>query len=384
MADKPIFGLRFGSGDDLLPASEDIRVFLERPKKEGKPEKHGQDLSTYAKQLESVIAFEGPERFGRAGKSFSDKALLSVLSHTCFFSAGLKTAVEQYKYHLHTFLSLDLRKPEVFIKSAEEELAALKPGVKQPERMLRLRDMVEERKTLLLQLKRQRQALANELDSIASYVVDNLVKIERLCEAARSILSDIEKTREEEQQLIDDIKTSFKEDLRSALHQGQITKQDLETAKHDVEALSGEIAHVFQEDAHALNVLYGAVFDHSSRFAREIEACLKGMKGGKDRTHDEEKKVFTQIEQLLIALLSEHRFEMHLKDVKSKTKHRSLLQEKRQALFEMVLQRMKKDRRAWEERRTGEERREADDPEHDGPEQRSGKERRHGDGRRHP
>ncbi len=382
MNDKHIFGLRFGSGDDLLPSPEDIRIFLESPKKEGRPEKHGEDLAPYAKQLDTILTFEGPERFGVVGKGFSERACLSVLSHTCFFSPGLKTAVEQYLYHLHTFLSLDLRKPEVFIKSAEEELAALKAGARQTERAIRLRDMVDERKTLLVKLKRQRQVLADELERIAFYVRDNLVKIEQLCETAKAVLSDVEKTREEEQQQIDEIKASFKEDLRNALHQGQITKKDLEKAKHDVDILSQEIAEVFREDTRALSRLYGAVYDHSSKFAGGIGECLAAISGKKDRTHDEEKKAFTRIEQLLISLLTDHQFELQLQDVRSKTKHRTLLLERRQILFELVHKRLKKERRAWEERRTGEDRRQFNDPDYDGPERRSGKERRTGGHRR--
>jgi len=56
--DKTIFGLRFRSNERLQPSLEELRSFLESPKKEDKGKLHGDDLAAYRDLLNAVEAFE--------------------------------------------------------------------------------------------------------------------------------------------------------------------------------------------------------------------------------------------------------------------------------------------------------------------------------------
>jgi hypothetical protein len=135
---KSIFGLRFRSQAEIHPSQEELRVFLESVKKKGGQEIHGNDLAKYRELLKDMQ------------QDIRDKMFYGVLNHSRFVNPALKSAVEQYKYHLHTLINLDLKKPKVFI--------------------------------------RRWAALAEELINIALYVRDNLVKIAKLCEASIVIL----------------------------------------------------------------------------------------------------------------------------------------------------------------------------------------------------
>jgi hypothetical protein len=113
--DKTIFGLRFRSNERLQPSIDGLRIFLDSPKREGKGKPHGDDLAVYRELLQAVESFEHGQQAG-----FRDRILFTVLGHSHLVKPALKSAVEQYKYHLHNLSELDLKKPSAFIKSAEE------------------------------------------------------------------------------------------------------------------------------------------------------------------------------------------------------------------------------------------------------------------------
>ena len=148
--DKSIFGLRFKSNSELLPSPADLSAFLAGPKKAGEPELHTDDLAHYSELISSILAFDLNENPGTAQEAFQKKMFLGVLAHSNFVKPALKSAVEQYKYHLHTLASQDPRKPLAFIKSAEEEMARLNPKIKEEAaRLARMQVMVDERKKTL-------------------------------------------------------------------------------------------------------------------------------------------------------------------------------------------------------------------------------------------
>src|SRR5208337_3767221 len=128
--DKTIFGLRFGANDELFPLQEDLRAFLDSPKDKNSKVLHREDLAAYNEMLENIRA----------------KMFYSALGHVSFFNQAFRSAVEQYKFHLHELRSVDFKKPTAFIKSAEEEISRLSPKKKgEAARLARLRKMVDER-----------------------------------------------------------------------------------------------------------------------------------------------------------------------------------------------------------------------------------------------
>lgn len=323
---KSIFGLRFESHAEIHPSQEELRVFLESMKKKGGQELHSSDVAKYRQMLEDMQ------------QDFRGKMFYGVLNHSRFVNPALKSAVEQYKYLLHALITLDLKKPRVYI--------------------------------------RRWAALAEELKNIALYIRDNLVKIERLCEASIDILVDFQIERKFENQLIEGIKTHFKEHLKDSLHHGPIAKQHLETVKKDVAMLSKEISAILREDVFALTGLYEAIHDHTKKIAREIDTLMDKMKSNKNKSFEDDKELFAQVEQVLVSLISECHFELTVTEIRTETTHEDILLEKRKEMLDYLFELLHKERRSRGNRRTGKDRRRSNDPNHNGSERRSGKDRR--------
>jgi len=218
--------------------------------------------------------------------------------------------------------------------------------------------------------------LAEELSNIALYIRDNLVKIEQLCEASIVILVDLQIKRKKEDQLIEEIKTHFKDHLKDSLHQGPITKQYLETVKKDVGILSKEISATFREDVFALTGLYEAIHDHSKKIVHEIDTLMANFRGGKEKSFEDDRVILEQIEQVLVSLISNFHFELTAAEIRTETAYKDILLEKRKEMLDYVFELLHKERRSRSNRRKGEDRRRFDDPNHKGPERRSGKDRR--------
>ena len=381
--DKSIFGLRFGSNPELQPTQEEIKAFLATPKKTGKRELHADDLAWYGEMLGRVTAFQQGRRQGMLPENFRERMFYGVLGLSSFFNPSLKSAVEQYKYHCHVLLTLDFKKPTAFIKSAGEEMGRLNPKKKsEAERLARLQGMVEERKRTLETLVKHWRARAKELQDVAHYIRDNLVKIEKLCEGSIVVLVDLQIARREEERLIAEIKEHFKERLRDSLHSGQVTKEQLEAAKKDVAVLSGEMSALLREDVFALTGLFEAVHDHARKAADGIGALMTKIGGMKNAGSEDEGKLYARIEQVLVSLVSECRFELKAAAIRTETAHEDVLLEKRSQLLDYLLELLEKERRARSDRRSGKDRRKFSDPGYEGPERRMGKNRRSGKSRR--
>jgi len=225
--DKTIFGLRFRSNERPQPSLEELRSFLDSPKTEDKGKLHRDDLAAYRDLLKAVESFDHSHQ-----ADFRDRRLYAVLGHSHLVKPTLKLSVEQHKCHMHALSSLDQKKPIAFIKSAEKEIARLNQKKKdEAGRQERMLGMVEERKRDLNALKKRLLALAEELRHTIAYINDNLAKIEKLSVKSIVILVGDQISKKKEDDLIEGIKTQFKERLREALPQGTITPEQLASTK---------------------------------------------------------------------------------------------------------------------------------------------------------
>ena len=380
--DKSIFGLRFGSNEELPPTREELAVFLKSPKEEGGRELHGNDLATYRELLDAVESFEQHRQQYAAPPGFREKMFYGVLGLSHFFSPVLASEVEQFKYHLHALLTLDLRKPAAFIKFAEAEMSRLNPKKKEDAvKLARLHAMVDERKRTLETAVRRRPALVRELGNIALYLRDNLVMIEKRCETSIVVLVDLQISRTKENRMIEDIKTHFKEHLKDSLRRGPVAAQYMENIKKDVALLSREISSMYRDDIYALTTLFEAVHDHAGNTAREIDILMAktGREGNKGIEDDQSR--FAKIEKVLVSLISEYHFELKPAIIRSETAHEDILLINRKELLDHIFELLKKERRTRLDRRSAEERRKSAglNPQ---PERRKVKDRRSGKKRR--
>jgi hypothetical protein len=379
MRNKPIFGLRFEVSEESSPTPEEISVFLESPKKEGRRELHGLDLARYNELLDDILAFDLHQQQKAGPQDLRERMFYEVLSHSCFFNTALKSAVEQYKYYVHELTTLNFRKPMAFIKTAKEEMGRLNPKKRNDAaKLARLQNMVDERERTIEALLRRRASLADELNYLARYIRDNLSEIAKLCGTSISILRDLKTGGQEERRLIDEIKTYFKDQLKYALHQGAITKQDLETAKKDVAALSSEVSAFLREDSDALIHLYEAIRDHIKKNVLEIDALLVKIDGKKNKDFEEFDRLFTLVELVLVSLISDYHFELDVKPSHTETAHEHILLEKRKENLNHIFEVLQKERRSRSPRRKVAERRKPRDPNYKGPERRTGKDKRTG------
>jgi len=379
MRNKSIFGLRFDVNEEFSPTPEELRVFLESPKKEGRRELHGLDLARYNELLDDLLAFKLYQRQNAGPQNLRERMFFEVLSHSCFSNTALKLAVEHYKYHVHALTTLNFRKPTAFIKTAKEEMGRLNPKRRaDAAKLARLQNMVDERERTLEALMRRRTTLVDELYYLARYIRDNLAEIAKLCEASISVLRDPKTEGQEERRLIDDIKTYFKEQLKNALHQGVITKLDLETAKKDVAALSREVSALLREDSYAVTKLYEAIRDHTKKSALEIDALLVKIDGKKNKNFEDFGRLFALVEPILVSLISDYQFELDVKPAHTETTYEHLLLEKRKENLNHIFEVLQKERRLRSPRRKVAERRKFKDPNFKGPERRTGKDKRTG------
>ena len=306
-----------------------------------------------------------------------------MLGRSSFVKHALKSAVEEYQFHLHALRALDFRKPEAFIRAAEEEMGRLNLKKKDDAaKLARLRGMIEERRRTIEILGKRRAVLAAELGDIAQYIRDNLVKIEKLCEASIVVLVDVQLRQKKENQLIEYLKTQFKERLKDSLHQGSITRQHLESVKEDVSLLSKEISALIREDVYAMTGLFEAIHGHAKNIAGGINALLVQTGGKESKGFEEESGLFAQIEGTLVTLLSEYRFELKATEVRTQTAYEDIFLEKRREMLAYLFDLLEKERRIPADRRSATDRRKFNNPDRKGPERRSGKDRRSGKNRR--
>ncbi len=375
--DKTIFGLRFGSSEDIAPTRGDLDAFLGSRKDERSPALHKDDLAAYQEMLERITGYEGRQLHAIGRQDFRELIFYGAVRHSCFFSASLKLAIEQYKYHVHAYSLIDLRKPTAFIQSAEAEMANLNPHRKEDAvRLARLQEMADERKENLSALRRNRDLISEELTGILRYITDNLEKIKILSDASIAVLAEIQASGTETNLLVADIKNHFKEQLKDELRNGPITKEHLEAVKQEVDALTKEIKTLVDEDLASLTRLYTAIYSHASKFADELAALLGIMTAVPEKNIEEEKNLFLRAEQLLVSLISDYQFPVKAAVIPPDAPYSDMLAEKRKEMIARVFELLHKDRRSRHERRTGSDRRILDDPELKVPNRRNGKDRR--------
>lgn len=364
---SPIFGLRFGSNDRLLPSPQELRRFLDDPKRTD-----GKDLAAFRETVDKLSAFKDARRPNEPPPDLRERMYNGVLAHSSLFSPFLLTAVEQYLYHVHSLAAMDFRKPSVFIASAEQELERLNPKKKrEAARRERLRILVEERRNALAELEKRRSDLAQELRSIARYIRDNLERIAQRCETAIVLLVHLQLAGKEEHRVIEDIKTRFKDELRSVLAERGVTRKDLDLAKQNVEILAREIAELLREDIYALTKLYEAIYDHVRAAVRGIDTPLPVMDSGKD-----EDELYRRMEAAILSLVTDYRFPLKPAPTRSETAYRGILLEKRSEILENLFLMLHQERRIRSDRRSGMERRKTRYDLRGAPEQRRGKDRR--------
>ena len=183
-------------------------------------------------------------------------------------------------------------------------------------------------------------------------------------------------------QLIQDIKDLFRDRLKDALQRGPVSPQQLEEAKRDVAVLSREISVLVREDVYAMTALYEAVLEHARSFAGSIEGLLTASRGGQDGGGQGDLAIFTELEQVLVALIKDYRFEMKAAAVRSETAHEDVLREKRREMLDRIFALLERERRARSDRRRNKERRRDRPPVPLSSERRAGKDRRSGKSRR--
>jgi hypothetical protein len=356
--EETIFGVRHGSNVHLYPSVEELNRFLSTPKKTDTIETHEQDLAVYREMLENVASFANERQHGEAYDYFRNRMLYGTLSHCSFFNPSLKSCVEQFKYHLHTLSTLQFKKTSAFITSAEQEISRLNPNKKTDAvKLAWLQGLVNERKRNFETLQKHRAELVHELRDIAQYISVNLGKIAQRCRKAIAILRDLQNAGQEEQRLVEEIKTRFKDDLRQALRQNLVTHKDLEAAKKDASVLAQEIALLLREDVKALTALYESIQQHTRKSAGDIDMLLRWAESSNDLAFEELVSLFRKIEKVLVTLASNHDFRVKAPATLSATARRDILVETRAMMHHGLFKQLWKERRVQAERRSGRDRR---------------------------
>ena len=328
-----IFSLRFGANAALQPTLEELQRFLESSK-EGSSEPHSKDLAPYGALLTQAAEF----KTAGAGRPIRDRMLYTVLENSHFARLALKSVVEQYKFHVHSFSRLDFRKPSSFIKSAEEEISRLNPKKKdEAARIERMRAMIDERKKTLEGEKKKWLALADELNHIVEYVTTNLARIAKLCESSIGLLVAEQVDRKKEAALIEDIKTEFKERLRDSLHAGSITKDELDAAKEQVADLSKRTADLLRSDIFTLTQLYETVHEHMRKTVADLNAVSGEIAGKRHANFDDDLQYYRKMETVLVSLVSNCRFTVKAAEVGPELESNKLLVQKRKEIIDHLL-----------------------------------------------
>ncbi len=352
-----------------------MAAFLERTNSRAR-------LERYRRLIGDAAAFARGEFRNRDNDGLREHMIYGVLDHARFANAALLSAVVLFQYHVSALDSPDFTHPVSFIKSAETEIGRLnKKKLSDVMRMARLQEMIAERRKILDKLKKQWVEKAAELRRIVLYIRDNLSRIEKLCDTSVVVLAELEIGRQKEKQLIEDVKTYYKVKLKEALHLGKTTKQDIENAKQELDMLTAEISVHAREDADALTRLYEAMHNHIQQVLQKLDPLLAELekKGGGIQEHT---KCFRRIEQVLVSLLSDYRFDVRLEGIHTDAEHAGIVREKRKEMLDYLFEEVQKERRIQKERRSSQDRRKINDPDYPGPERRTNKERRAGKSRR--
>lgn len=306
--DTSLFGLRFQSNPELHPDPGDLAAFLRSPRPTGGKGLRQDDLAFFTGYLERVEAYEKGATRGLAGGDLNDRMLLGVLSHTQFFRPSFRLAIEEYLYHHHQVLALDFDKPEKFVRSAEEELGRLSSKRKEDQqKSTRLQVLIEQRKKDLETLAKRRHVLATELCLIAAYVRDNVAKVLQRCEGAITGLAKLQVDGKKKEQLIEDLKAHFKDEVRERRQMGAVTTEYLETLKAEVAQLSQRLARQVLGDIHVMTGVYEELHEHAKKNAGLLKDLIARVDQARKPDAYRNNRPFAEIERVLVALISEFR-----------------------------------------------------------------------------
>lgn len=364
------------SGKVAVPTPQALNEFLERTSKDSVAETHIADVIRYRKPLYHVENFERRMQSVEARPSASERAVFGVLLHTRFFNRPLLLALGTYKYHLRELAAIDFAGPSRFIESAEITMKKLgKRKINDVLRLGRLQDMVAERKEMLTRRESRWADLSAELLDIALYVLENIVKIERLCGRSIAMLRP-EIAGRKERQILESIKGMLKNQLADALRYRTVTTEDVGRARQEVDVLAGELRERTDEDMRLMTSIYEAVRGHVKRCAGELDDLLEDFRGKKIEMDREQSLRFRRIEQSLVSLVSAYPEDLDLTGARPGAARSFIIEEKRQEMITYLLEEVRKGPRARIDRRAKQERRKKEDPHYAGPERRTGRDRR--------
>jgi len=383
MTDNTIFGTRSDADEDIQPSPEELAAFLEQANKDGSGEPPIGDLADFRWLITDVEVHERRQVLDESEQDLSRKVAFGVLGHTQFANPMLLSEVELYSYYLHALSLLDFKNPASFVKSAEHEMSRLSPKrIVDVMRMGRLQEMVAERKKILAKLKSKWRAITSEQRRIALYVRDNLVKIEKLCEASIVIIAEADSNRVKEKQLIEEVRTYLRELLKDAARHRKITRQNLDKVRDEVELISMEMPYLFSTDSQAMMKLYESIRGHIKKAAQDIATILADLESKKSGSVQENFELLQKLGFVLVTLLSGYRMEIKPSQDGPVSPRDRIINEKRVAMIDHLFELVRKERRAPKDRRRQSDRRKAQDTAYKGPERRSGRDRRSGKGRR--
>jgi hypothetical protein len=372
-----IFGRREGPDASIRPSREDLGAFLERMKKQGALVPHVNAMGKIRLMLIDMEAFEARRKLEPWQQDHRERMVYGVLRHSRFVCIELLTAVAEFQYQLRTLASLDFAGPEEFIANAERTMKKLKRSkIDHVVRMLRLKEMIEERRNLLAGLEVRQRALIDELRHIASYVRENLIRIETLCRKAIVVLVEIGLERTKERELIEEVRTQFHRELRAASGVRQLVAEDLERAKHIADRLTRKLSDLVREDVYSLSRLYETVHDLAKNTSGELTELLREIDRVRSGQRREIIETFQRIGQALALLVVGFPDELRPKKVDIGLTRNALLMDKRREMVEYLFEQTGLERRARPERRSNPDRRKAGDRNYTGAERRSGQSRR--------
>lgn len=347
MMQTRIFGMRFHSNESLQPGTGEIAAFLDRRRAPGSPERHRDDLAAYAGLLGRIEAYESGQIQMVQGLDLGERMLLGALSHSRFFNAGLRIAVEEYKYHLGQLEGIDLAKPADFIRAAEEELRKLDRKKKEDQpKIARFTAMIGQRRRDQDELERRRRMLAGELCHIAVYVRDNLAKVRKCSEEAITRLAALQVSGDVASRLVEDLKAHFKDQVRDNRDlAGGVTKEYLETLKAEVADLARRLSQLLLGDLYAVTRTFEAIHDHVRDMNMQIETLTAQAEAARERAGGQGGGVFGRIERVLVALITKFPSGEELQPGPEGPQS-ALLGEKRREMLDQVLGQLRSTRPA--------------------------------------
>jgi len=368
---------------DLQPTQEELSAFLEQMKKQGALVPLVKGLARLRLLLIDIDAFEQRRRLDPGKLDLRERMAFGVLLHTRFVNAELLQAVTLFHYHLRALASLDLESPAEFIAAAKRTMKKLdRKNTAHALRMVRLTEMIEERKKMIDGLEARRSALLVELQHIAGYVQENLAAMEAVCRKAIVMLVEIGLAKEKESELIEDIRARFKKDLKIYLSVRQLTADDAARARQVADRLTNKLSRLIREDVCLLSRMYEAVHDHAQLTAKELSTLLAGAKGVQSHKGQGDIELFRRIEEVLEALVIDYPRELKPHKAALDTTVNAHVLEKRSEMIDHLLEQVGIERRKRPDRRTAKDRRKLCNPAYRGPERRSLQDRRAKAGRR--